>query len=120
MTVPANTLYYFEIVTPDAEATRDLYTATLGWQFSDPAPELGNAFVATLPDGSLCGIRGPMHDQEQPIARNYLRVDDLEKAVQDAVEHGGFLALPPMEIPGRGRIAIFQLGGVDHGLWELP
>jgi len=26
--------------------------------------------------------------------------------------------VPPMEIPGRGRIAIYSQGGVQHAFWE--
>jgi len=27
--------------------------------------------------------------------------------------------MPPMEMPGRGKFAIYLLGGNDHGLWQL-
>ena len=35
------------------------------------------------------------------------------------VEAGAELALPPMEIPGHGTIALYLLGGNEHGLWQL-
>ena len=120
MSVPENTLYYLEIVTPDPEAARKLYAETHGWSFEGPIPELGNAYLATLPDGSQCGIRAPMHDQEDPVVRPYIRVADLEKAVGDAVRMGATIMLDRMELPGRGVIAIYGHGGVQQGLWQLP
>lgn len=118
MPVPEHTVHYLEIVTPDVDATRDLYTATHGWSFADPDPALGHAVVASLPDGSLCGIRAPMHESEEPIVRAYLRVEDLDAAVESARKSGAEIALPSMDLPGHGRIAITIHGGVQHGLWE--
>ncbi len=81
MTVPEHAVYYLEIVTPDVQAACDLYSKAYGWRFQAVGPELGNSFVASLPGGSLCGIRAPMHDQEKPIVRTYLRVTDIESAI---------------------------------------
>ena len=36
-----------------------------------------------------------------------------------AVLAGGEIAHPPMEIPGRGKFAIYIQGGVHHGLWQV-
>ena len=120
MAVPEHTVYYLEIVTPDVEAAHHHYGKTFGWHFEAKGPELANSFVATLPDGSLCGIRAPLHDQEKPIVRTYLRVTDIEAAVQEAGQLGGEIALEPTEIPGYGKIAIYLHGGIEQGLWQVP
>lgn len=110
-------IHYLEIITPEPEATSAFYSEAFGWQF-EQVPELGNAFAASIPGGALCGIRAPMHDQEAPITRTYLRVPDIEAAVSQAEKLGANIALPPMEIPGRGRIAIYFLGDIQQGVWE--
>lgn len=120
MTVPEHTAYYLETVTADVEAARQLYGKAYGWRFEAKGPEWGNSFVATLPDDSLCGIRAPLHVQEKPIVRTYLRVTDIEKAVQEAGQLGAEIALEPMEIPGQGMIAIYLHGGIEQGLWQIP
>jgi predicted enzyme related to lactoylglutathione lyase len=120
MTVPEHTVHYLEIVTPDPKAASDHYGGVYGWSFQPMGPELGNSFLATLPDGSLCGIRAPMHEQEKPIVRSYLRVADLEGAVKQAGERGAEIALERMEIPGHGTIAIYLYGGIEQGLWQVP
>lgn len=72
MSVPEHAVHYLEIVTPDVDATCHLYGTAYGWHFEGMRAELGNAFVATLPDGGLCGVRAPMHEQETPTVRTYL------------------------------------------------
>ena len=37
----------------------------------------------------------------------------------EALDAGGEVAHPPLEIRGMGRFAIYALGGVHHGLWQL-
>ncbi len=119
MTVAEHTVHYLEIVTPDVEAAVGHYSKAYGWRFAPAAPELGNARVAELPDGSQCGIRAPMSEQEQPIVRTYLRVADVEAATTRASDLGAKIALPPTELPGRGRIAIYFIGGVQQGIWQV-
>ena len=119
MTAPEREIHYLEIVTPDSQSARDFYSQAHGWRFEDMAPELGNAFVASLPNGSLCGIRAPMHDQEKPTVRTYIRVADIESSIERAVELGATVALGPTEIPGRGMIAIYLYGGIEQGIWQV-
>ena len=115
-----NPVHYLEIVTPDVEAVCSLYEKSYGWHFQPMVPELGNAFVAKLPGGALCGIRAPMHTEEKPIVRTYVRVTDIETAVQQASQLGSEILLERMEIPGHGIIAIYSLGGIEHGIWQVP
>ena len=119
MTVPEHALYYLEIVTLDVEAACRLYGQAYGWLFQATGPELGNAFLATLPGGTLCAIRAPMSEEEKPTVRTYLRVSDIEAAARDAEQLGAEIALPPMDIPGRGKIAIYVFGGIEQGLWQV-
>ncbi|HKI77768.1 MAG TPA: hypothetical protein VKA26_04435 [Ignavibacteriaceae bacterium] len=116
--VPENSVHYLEIVTPDVESVCNLYTKSYGWEFQ-AIPELGNAQVAEFPDGSLCGIRAPMSEMEKPIVRTYLRVGDLETSVKKAAESGANILLGKMELPRRGIIAIYEIGGIEHGIWQL-
>jgi predicted enzyme related to lactoylglutathione lyase len=46
-------------------------------------------------------------------------VTDIEAALATAVQAGGKVAHPPMEIPGHGTFAIYLQGDNDHGLWQL-
>lgn len=111
-------VYYLEIVTKDVDAVCNAYAASTGVQFGKPVPGLGNARTASMPNGGFVGIRAPLRDDEVPVVRPYWLVDDIEKALADAVKAGGELAHPPLEIPGYGTFAIYLKGGNDHGLWK--
>ena len=112
-------VHYLEIVTPDVDPTCRALAKLHGVQFGEPQAELGNARTAPLEGGGLLGVRAPMRDDEEPVVRPYVLVDDIEAAVAAAKAAGAEIALPPMEIPERGTCAIFFQGGIQHGLWEI-
>ena len=117
--VPTGAVCYVEVVTNEVEQVCAARERCHGWRFTQVAA-LGNALVADLPDGSRYGVRAPMHGGEKPVTRTYVRVDDVERAAAEAEKAGGMVAVPPMDIPGQGKIAIYMLGGGEHGLWQLP
>jgi uncharacterized protein len=120
MPVPEHTIHYLEIVTPDVAATRASYEQAFGWRFQETGPELGNSLVAELPNGSRCGIRAPMHGAEKPIVRTYLRVADIDLAASRLETLGATFGLPPTAFPPYGKLAIYFIGGIEQGLWQVP
>ena len=110
---------YLEIVTRDVGAVCAAYTSAHDVQFGEPEAGLGGARTASLADGGLVGVRAPLRDSEEPVVRPYWLVTDIEAALAAAVQAGGQLAHPPLEIPGHGTFAIYLQGGNDHGLWQL-
>jgi predicted enzyme related to lactoylglutathione lyase len=112
-------IQYLEIVTPDVDSVCAAYEKLHGVSFSVPEAGLGNARTAALQDGGKIGVRAPMHESEQPVVRPYQLVDDVEAAAAAAVEAGGEIAHPPMELPGHGKFAIYIQGGIHHGLWQV-
>ena len=52
-------------------------------------------------------------------SRAYAILPTIDAALAAAVQAGGEIAHPPMEIPGHGTFAIYLQGGNDHGLWQL-
>ena len=112
-------IHYLEIVATDVDAICTSYAAAFGVQFGEPDASLGNAKTASLPGTGIVGVRAPMHEAEEPVIRPYWLVEDIDAAIEAALEAGGEVAHPPMEIPGHGTFAIYILGGVHHGLWKL-
>ncbi|MEO0982352.1 MAG: hydroxylase [Pseudomonadota bacterium] len=110
---------YLEIVSAEVDTTCAALAAQHGVSFSAPEPLLGNARIAKLDGGGRIGIRAPMRDDEAPVVRPYLGVADIDVASRAAEAAGGEIAMPPTEIPGQGKFAIYLLGGIQHGLWEL-
>lgn len=112
-------IHYLEIVTNEVESMCAAYAAANGLTFGDADAGLGNARTAALPGGGMVGVRAPMRESEEPVVRPYWLVADIESAVAAAEDAGAMVALPPMEIPGHGTFAIYIVGGVEHGLWQL-
>ena len=112
-------IQYLEIVTPDVDRMCETLSAIHGIQFSEPVPEFGGARTTDLGSGGQLGIRAPMRADEEPVVRPYMLVEDIADAVSKAEAGGAVIALPPMELPGRGTFAIYIEGGIQHGLWQL-
>ena len=112
-------VHYLEIVTREVDAVCATYAAALNVQFGEPDARLGGARTASSAGGGLVGVRAPLRETEDPVVRPYWLVADIEAALAAAVQAGGEIALPPMEIPGHGTCAIYLQGGNDHGLWQL-
>jgi predicted enzyme related to lactoylglutathione lyase len=111
-------VHYLEIVSNDVDSLTGLYERIHGLSFGPPDPDLGQARVATGADGTLVGIRKPLAAHEQPIMRTYLAVEDIQRAVKKAEEHGAIVAYPPTRQGQRGTFAIVIQGDAQHGLWQ--
>ena len=112
-------VHYLEFVTPDVDVVCETLSQHHGVTFDAGDPVLGNARTATLVGGGKIGVRAPMHESESPIVRPYMLVDDIDAALASAEKAGGEVALPPMELPGHGKCAIYFQGGIQHGLWQV-
>jgi len=110
---------YLEVVAADVDATCAALENLHGVRFGEPEAALGNARTATLEGGGRVGVRAPMREDEAPVVRPYVLVDDIEAAVKAAETGGGQVAMPATEIPGHGKFAIYFQGGIQYGLWEL-
>ena len=112
-------VHYLEIVTRDVDTICAQYSKIHDVRFSDPDPNLGGARTIKLTSGGTLGIRGPLRDNESPIVRPYMLVDDIMVSVTAAADAGAVVALPPMKLPGHGTCAIVIQGGIECGLWQL-
>jgi predicted enzyme related to lactoylglutathione lyase len=111
-------IQYLEVVTADVDATCTALEKLHGVRFGEPEAALGNARTATLKGGGRIGVRAPMREDETPVVRPYMLVDDIEAAVKEAEAAGGEIAMYATEIPGQGKFAIYFQGGIQYGLWE--
>jgi predicted enzyme related to lactoylglutathione lyase len=112
-------IYFLEIVTPDVESACELDSMMYGVSFGDANPDLGGARVADLDGGGMLGVRAPLRDDETPVVRPYVLVDDISAAVSAAAEAGVEIAMTPTEISGYGQFAIVIHGGIESGLWQI-
>lgn len=111
---------YVEIIATDVEATVRFCEDVFGWMFHAPDADLGGSRVATLPNGTRVSVRASMHEQEAPITRSYVRVANVADTVARAKRHGAEILLDAMTLGRHGTIAIWRIGGIEQGVWQLP
>lgn len=109
---------YLEVVTSDVDATCTALGRVHQVSFSEPEAGVGGARTAALKGGGRIGVRAPMAAHEEPVVRTYVLVEDIEASIREAEAAGAEFAMLATEIPGRGKFAIYFLGGIQHGFWE--
>jgi predicted enzyme related to lactoylglutathione lyase len=108
---------WIDITSHDAGASRAFYAQLFGWRLQliealnyaliDPDPDI-------LPGG--IGQQDPAHPGG---VVTYFSVPDLEASLAKAEELGAKTAVPPWEVPGLGRMAVFlDPDGNRIGLWQ--
>lgn len=112
-------VHYLEIVSLEVNAVCKAYEAVHNVNFGEEDASLGGAKTCTLSDGSIVGVRSPLRESENPVVRPYWLVEDIETAIANVEAQGAEIAVPALEIPGKGKFAIYLLGSNDHGLWQL-
>lgn len=108
-----------DLATSDLEGARAFYGALFGWEWDVSGPEFMHYSQALMRGRRVVGM-GPRMDDDQPVAwMTYLAVDDADKVVVSIPAAGGTVLVPPMEIPGSGRMSIaLDPTGVGFGMWE--
>lgn len=115
---PQMKAHYIEIVSAAVDKQCQVLEQVNGLTFGPEVPELGNAKVAKMADGTMIGVRAPMAAHEKPITRLYFEVDDINEAVKKAKAAGGLIAYPPTKQGKTGTWAIYILDGIQYGLWQ--
>lgn len=104
---------WYELLTSDVEAAQAFYEGVIGWQARDsgmagmdyrlfcvPGHEMGAAgFMALTDEMRARGV--------PPNWSGYVAVSDLEAICAKIVSLGGTITMPPHDIPGVGRFAVF-------------
>lgn len=99
--------FWYDLMTSDVDAAVKFYGAVVGW---NPEPFPGSPMgyvVIKAGDTGVGGIMNLPNEQQPPGWLGYIKSDDVEAGVKDAVHHGGAVLNPPMDIPGGvGRFAV--------------
>ena len=99
-----------ELMTTDPDAALDFYRQLFGWTVETSEMGAGPYHVIKAGGTSIGGVMGiPPHAQGMPPTWGlYVTVDDVEKTITQCAALGGRLLMPPMDIPGVGRMAVIQ------------
>jgi uncharacterized protein len=111
---------HFEINLRDVKAGQEFYETLFGWSVSY-RPEMKYGMIDTGVKGGILGGLGGIPEEGKPSVVFYVRVDDLQACLYQAVKLGGSVVLPVTEVPGGISIAQFSdLEGNVIGLLNTP
>ncbi|MBC5825013.1 MAG: VOC family protein [Candidatus Eremiobacteraeota bacterium] len=123
-----NPVVHFEVVGKDAAALQRFYKQAFDWKIGDPIPATGVQYAMAFPEGQS-GINGGIgggRDDYGGHVTFYVEVPDLEAALTKIQGLGGDTMMPPDQVPGGPRIALFRdpeghvVGLVQSGTGRRP
>jgi uncharacterized protein len=120
MKIEDNTPGWFDLMSADAEGSRQFYSKLFGWTADViPDPEAGGYGFFNL-DGKMVGGIGPVQSADQPTAwTSYIHVSDAAGTVAKSRQAGGNVFVEPMEVMGQGTMALVaDPSGAVIGLWQ--
>ncbi|MGH9081511.1 MAG: VOC family protein [Acidimicrobiales bacterium] len=111
---------WVDLMTSDAEVSRDFYTRLFGWTAEEPNAEFGGYFNFTKDGVLVAGGMASQPDAGMPDAWSvYLATGDARKTAEMAGVHGGQIVAPPMDVGDLGTMAVvLDPGGAAIGMWQ--
>ena len=98
-----------ELMTPDPGAAAGFYGQLFGWQSKASDMGTGPYHVQSVGDSMVGGIMGMPPGAPvgmPPTWALYVTVNDVETTIALCEKLGGKVLVPPMDIPGVGRMAV--------------
>ena len=108
---PHGHVIWYELMTPDAEASKAFYDTVVGWQIGEPVAEFQGYRMIGRSDGGFAGGVLPLNDEMQqhgarPAWLGYIGVDDTDAAITSIEQAGGKTLMAARDLPNVGRIAM--------------
>lgn len=101
---------WYELMTPDREASRAFYGKLLGWKTTEmPMPGMSYTIVLAgeAPVGGMMDLTAEAKAQDiPPNWTGYVAVDDVDAAAENAKSLGATVRVGPQDIPEVGRFCV--------------
>ena len=106
---------WHDLLTSDVQKSADFYGNLFGWTFREL--DMGSGVKYTMVFSNETAIAGIHKSDEEGVPPHwmpYIAVDDVEDIVSKFESSGGFICMPPRDIPNVGRFSIVHdpQGGV--------
>lgn len=108
---PHGTPIWYELLSPDPDASKAFYDDVIGWTVG-PKPEgdIDYRMIEASPGEAVGGLMRLSPEMVQGGAKPtwlfYIGVDDVDEAVAKITAAGGSIHLPAFDMPGVGRMAM--------------
>lgn len=105
-----------ELMTTDVEAAKTFYAALFGWTYEamtveGEGPSTGMTYTSAKVGETWAGGMMPFPPGVQgapPHWGCYVTVDDVDATLAQVEKLGGRILVPAFDVPGVGRLAVFQ------------
>jgi len=106
------TFVWHEIYSANADKIIDFYTKALDFGSTEmPMGEMGTYKMLTRNGQPVCGVMGTEGTHmasAPPHWGTYISVDDVDARLAKCIELGATNLVPPMDVPGVGRMTLIQ------------
>ena len=108
---PRGDFIWYELMTPDPEASKAFYDAVVGWTIGEAVAEYNGYRMIGRSDGKFAGGILPLNEEMQqhgarPTWLGYILVPDVDQTAASIESAGGKSLMPANDIPNVGRIAM--------------
>ena len=118
---PPGTFCWVDLATNAPEAAKTFYGEIFDWTSDDLATDYEVPYSILKRDGKRAAALYEMAPEQGafPYWASYVRVTDVQASAEQAVELGGRLVMPAVDVMQLGRMAFIQdPTGAVLGLWE--
>ena len=98
---------HFEILGGRDNELERFYSQLFGWKINSNNPMKYGIIDTESGNGAIGGGVGPSNDGGNRVSI-YISVDDLQATLDDVERLGGKTILPPTDVPGGPRLAMFS------------
>jgi predicted enzyme related to lactoylglutathione lyase len=108
---PHGSFIWYELITPDPDASKRFYDAVVGWDIEpQPTGDMDYRMIRRS-DGGYSGGVLRLSDEmashgARPVWLGYIGVDDVDASIAATEQSGGKALMPATDMPGVGRIAM--------------
>ena len=117
---------WYELMTNDADAAQEFYSAVVGWDFADSGQVDSDYREISMSGNGIGGILPLTPDMTSGGARpgwmGYINVEDVDRMAEAIISAGGSVHMEPQDIQGVGRFAFVadQQGAMFYVMKPTP
>ncbi len=125
---PPGTPCWADLFTPDARASSAFYGGLFGWETHSPPGADARAYAFFVPAGTpsdqahaqvVAGLMPMTSEARPPEWNTYVGVTDADATAALVSAAGGQVLVPPMDVDGQGRMAMFADDqGANIAVWQ--
>lgn len=121
--IPTGAPCWIDLSSGDLEACKPMYEAAFGWTFKDQGEEFGNYNIITIGDDVVGGAMQHNPEFMGPNPANawtiYFAAEDVAAQLDLAVQHGGKITTPAMQVMDQGAMGeATDPVGDSFGFWQ--